>query len=65
MEGSVLQQKPKRVLKSLNKTEQLVGMSKSKREKIQIKNHPSGHYPAAGLLGALKFMQSTVQILTF
>ena len=28
MEGGVLQQKPKTVLKSVNKTEQLVGMSK-------------------------------------
>ena len=42
MEGSVLQQKPKTVLKSVNKTEQLVGMSKSKREKNQNKNHPNG-----------------------
>ena len=41
MEGSVLQQKPKTVLKSVNKTEQLVGMSKSKREKNQNKNHPN------------------------
>ena len=32
--------KTKTVLKSVNKTEQLVGMSKSKREKIQNKNHP-------------------------
>ena len=30
-----------KVLKSVNKTEQLVGMSKSKREKIQNKNHPT------------------------
>ena len=27
-------------MESVNKTEQLVGMSKSKREKIQNKNHP-------------------------
>ena len=33
--------KTKTVLKSVNKTEQLVGMFKSKREKIQIKNHPT------------------------
>ena len=35
--------KTKTVLKSVNKTEQLVGMSKSKREKIQNKNHPTVH----------------------
>ena len=33
--------KTKTVLKSVNKTEQLVGMSKSKREKNQNKNHPT------------------------
>ena len=32
--------KTKTVLKSVNKREQLVGMSKSKREKNQNKNHP-------------------------
>ena len=33
--------KTKTVLKSVNKTEQLLGMSKSKREKNQNKNHPT------------------------
>ena len=36
-----LTSKTKTVLKSVNKTEQLVGMSKSKREKNQNKNHPT------------------------
>ena len=34
-------EKTKTVLKSVNKMEQLAGMSKSKREKIQNKNHPT------------------------
>ena len=33
--------KTKTVLESVNETEQLVRMSKSKREKIQNKNHPT------------------------
>ena len=40
MEGCVLHKK-KTVLKSVNKTEELLGMSKSKREKNQNKNHPN------------------------
>ena len=65
MEGSVLQQKPKTVLKSVNKTDQLVGMYKSKREKVQ--NHPTGRPETKIMLRAkdLCLIESLIEIVRF
>ena len=57
--------KTKTVLKSVNKTEQLVGMYKSKREKVQ--NHPTGRPETKIMLRAkdLCLIESLIEIVRF
>ena len=57
--------KTKTVLKSVNKTDQLVGMYKSKREKVQ--NHPTGRPETKIMLRAkdLCLIESLIEIVRF
>ena len=57
--------KTKTVLKSVNKTEQLVGMYKSKREKVQ--NHPTGRPETKIMLRAMDLclIESLIEIVRF
>ena len=57
--------KTKTVLKSVNKTDQLVGMYKSKREKDQ--NHPTGRPETKIMLRAkdLCLIESLIEIVRF
>ena len=57
--------KTKTVLKSVNKTEQLVSMYKSKREKVQ--NHPTGRPETKIMLRAMDLclIESLIEIVRF